>query len=148
MPATPGWDNSDMAMYTGDNEIMGRIKRAHYDAAPRLKVKRIVMDMTGADHVTLMGGQLRTSGQTSATVQPPAAEAHVDFNEFTSKKIAQGLYEKSAPDGSGYDRFIIFSLWRVISEPPQDWPIPAAAAKPTIWPTSKSPMRCPPRSIC
>ena len=22
MPATPGWDNSDMAMYTGDNEIM------------------------------------------------------------------------------------------------------------------------------
>ncbi|MFH0996245.1 MAG: 4Fe-4S dicluster domain-containing protein, partial [Pseudomonadota bacterium] len=27
MPATPGWDNSDMAMFTGDNELMGRIKR-------------------------------------------------------------------------------------------------------------------------
>ncbi len=26
MPATPGWDNSDMAMFTGDNELMGRIK--------------------------------------------------------------------------------------------------------------------------
>lgn len=47
MPATPGWDNSDMAMYTGDNEIMGRIKRAHFDTAIRLKVKKIVMGECG-----------------------------------------------------------------------------------------------------
>jgi Fe-S oxidoreductase len=47
MPSDVGWDNSDMAMYTGDNEIMGRIKRAHYDAATRLKVKRIVMGECG-----------------------------------------------------------------------------------------------------
>ncbi len=26
MPSSMGWDNSDMAMYTGDNEIMGRVK--------------------------------------------------------------------------------------------------------------------------
>jgi Fe-S oxidoreductase len=47
MPSNVGWDNSDMAMFTGDNEIMGRIKRAHYDAALRLKVKRIVMGECG-----------------------------------------------------------------------------------------------------
>ena len=47
MPATPGWDNSDMAMYTGDNEIMGRVKRTHFEAAARLKVKRIVMGECG-----------------------------------------------------------------------------------------------------
>lgn len=47
MPATPGWDNSDMAMYTGDNEIMARIKRAHYETAARLRVKRIVMGECG-----------------------------------------------------------------------------------------------------
>lgn len=47
MPATPGWDNSDMAMYTGDNEIMARIKRAHFETASRLKVKRIVMGECG-----------------------------------------------------------------------------------------------------
>ena len=87
------------------------------------EVKRAVMDMCGADHVTLMSGQLRTSGATSAIVQPPAAEAHVDFNEYTSKKLAQMLYEKSAPEGPGYNRFIIFSLWRVLSDPPQDWPL-------------------------
>ena len=42
-----GWDNSDMAMFTGDNELMGRIKRTHYEAASRLKVKRIVMGECG-----------------------------------------------------------------------------------------------------
>ncbi len=47
MPATPGWDNSDMAMYTGDNEIMGRLKRAHFETAARLRVKKIVMGECG-----------------------------------------------------------------------------------------------------
>ncbi len=47
MPATPGWDNSDMAMFTGDFEIMGRLKRSHFEAAQRLKVKKIVMGECG-----------------------------------------------------------------------------------------------------
>lgn len=47
MPATPGWDNSDMAMFTGDNEMMGRIKRQHFETAARLKVKKIVMGECG-----------------------------------------------------------------------------------------------------
>ncbi|HIC92488.1 MAG TPA: (Fe-S)-binding protein, partial [Syntrophaceae bacterium] len=40
-PATDGWDNSDMAMYSGDWDVMGRVKRAHFEAAMRLKVKKI-----------------------------------------------------------------------------------------------------------
>jgi len=47
MPGTTGWDNSDMAMFTGDFEIMGRIKRDHFEAAQRLKVKKIVMGECG-----------------------------------------------------------------------------------------------------
>ena len=47
MPASTGWDNSDMAMFTGDNEMMGRIKRTHFETAARLKVKRIVMGECG-----------------------------------------------------------------------------------------------------
>jgi Fe-S oxidoreductase len=47
MPATPGWDNSDMAMFSGDFETMGRLKKLHYETAMRLKVKRIVMGECG-----------------------------------------------------------------------------------------------------
>jgi len=31
MPATDGWDNSNMAMYSGDFEVMGRVERLHWD---------------------------------------------------------------------------------------------------------------------
>jgi Fe-S oxidoreductase len=47
MPATPGWDNSDLCMFTGDYEMMGRLKKAHFETAMRLKVKRIVMGECG-----------------------------------------------------------------------------------------------------
>ena len=47
MPAEVGWDNSDMAMYSGDNEIMGRVKRTHFETAARLGVKKIVMGECG-----------------------------------------------------------------------------------------------------
>ncbi len=47
MPSSPGWDNSNMAMYTGDNEISGRIAKTFYDTAQRLNVKRIVMGECG-----------------------------------------------------------------------------------------------------
>ncbi len=47
MPATPGWDNSNMAMFTGDNEISGRLTRTHYETALRLNVNKIVMGECG-----------------------------------------------------------------------------------------------------
>jgi hypothetical protein len=66
---------------------------------------------------------LRSSGTTSATVQPPAAEAHVDFTQRCAERIAANLYKKRDPGGPGYRRFIAFSLWRALSPPPQDMPL-------------------------
>ncbi|MBS3732020.1 MAG: (Fe-S)-binding protein [Desulfobacterales bacterium] len=47
MPASQGWDNSDMCMYTGDSEMTARLKKIHFEAALRLKTKRIVMGECG-----------------------------------------------------------------------------------------------------
>lgn len=47
MPALDGWDNSNMAMYSGDFEIMGRVERRHWETAARLKVKKVVMGECG-----------------------------------------------------------------------------------------------------
>ena len=47
MPATDGWDNSNMAMYSGDFETMGRVEKLHWDTALRLKVKKVVMGECG-----------------------------------------------------------------------------------------------------
>ena len=47
MPSLDGWDNSNMAMYSGDFEVMGRVERLHWDRALELKVKRMVMGECG-----------------------------------------------------------------------------------------------------
>ncbi|MEH6826757.1 CmcJ/NvfI family oxidoreductase [Parasphingorhabdus sp.] len=87
------------------------------------QVQDVARQMTGADFVIPMGGMIRTSGKTSKDVQPPAGEAHVDFTEKSATQLAERLYRAQRPDGKGYDRFICFSLWRVLSPPPQDWPL-------------------------
>jgi Fe-S oxidoreductase len=47
MTSAPGWDNSDMCMFTGDHEMSARLKKVHFEAALRLKAKRIVMGECG-----------------------------------------------------------------------------------------------------
>jgi hypothetical protein len=87
------------------------------------EVAEVAKRLCGADLVIPMGGQIRSSGKTSATVQPPAGEAHVDFTTKTAQRVAAGIYAAHHPEGPGYDRFICFSLWRALSPPPQDWPL-------------------------
>jgi Fe-S oxidoreductase len=47
MPSTDGWDNSNMAMYSGDFEVMGRVERLHWERALKLKAKKVVMGECG-----------------------------------------------------------------------------------------------------
>lgn len=97
----------------------------HYGPESRYaaQVCEVAKRLSGADVAIPLGGMLRTSGQTSATIQPPAAEAHVDFTTRCAERIARNLYNKAHPDGAGYSRFIAFSLWRALSPPPQDMPL-------------------------
>lgn len=87
------------------------------------EVEAIAKALTGCDLVVPMGGQLRSPVISGAGIQPPAAEAHVDFNTPTANRIARAIYDKTVPNGPGYKRFLAFSLWRTFSEPPQDWPL-------------------------
>ena len=99
---------------------------ANYDpySAYAAEVVNKVRELTGADLVVPMGGMVRTSGLTSASMQPPAAEAHVDFTTRSAHFVAERMYRKArGEEGAGYDRFICFSLWRVLTPPPQDMPL-------------------------
>jgi hypothetical protein len=93
------------------------------DSAYATEVMAIAKAMSGANLVIPMGGQVRSSGQTSATVQPPAGEAHVDFTDKTAKMVAERMYRSRYPDGPGFSRALCFSLWRCLSPAPQDWPL-------------------------
>jgi hypothetical protein len=109
--------------------------KAEVDAVYAAEAAEIVRQMTGATRVVAMGWMIRTSGDLSkferassgythqGGVQPPAAEAHVDFAPDRAARLAQALYVRAVPGGSGFRRFIATSLWRAFSEPPQDWPL-------------------------
>ena len=93
------------------------------DSPYAAEVAAVATRLCGADVVVPIGGMVRTSGSTSPSVQPPAAEAHVDFTQSFAERRAEAMYRKAHPDGLGYRRFIGFSLWRALSEPPQDMPL-------------------------
>jgi Fe-S oxidoreductase len=47
MPSTDGWENTNQAMHAGHYETMGMIERKHFEAAFRLRVKRILAGECG-----------------------------------------------------------------------------------------------------
>ena len=93
------------------------------DSTYARQVCEVSRRLTGADLAVPLGGMLRSSGTTGANLQPPAAEAHVDFTQRSAARIAARLYAKACPQGPGYRRFLAFSLWRALSPPPQDMPL-------------------------
>jgi hypothetical protein len=93
------------------------------DSAYAAEVADVATRLSGADVVVPIGGMMRDAAATSATVQPPAAEAHVDFTQPFAERRALAMYRRAHPDGPGYTRFISFSLWRALSPPPQDMPL-------------------------
>lgn len=110
--------------------------RPQVDAAYLQEVEALVQTLSGASCVAAQGWMIRTSADLSARaqqqvegyqhnggIQPPAGEAHVDYNEITGRRAAARVYAQSFPDGPGYQRYICFSLWRTFSPGPQDWPL-------------------------
>lgn len=110
--------------------------RADVDALYPNEVEALVANLSGATRVAAQGWMIRTSAdlsqraeekvegyQHNGGIQPPAGEAHVDYNEITSRRAAERIYAQRFPDGAGYKRSICFSLWRTFSPGPQDWPL-------------------------
>lgn len=110
--------------------------RAAVDALYLKEVEDIVTKLSGATCTAAQGWMIRTSADLSARakekvagyqhsggIQPPAGEAHVDYNEITGRRAAARVYADRFPDGPGYSRYICFSFWRTFSPGPQDWPL-------------------------
>jgi len=111
------------------------LDKAQVDTVYTQEVPELVKRLTGADRVVSRGWMVRTSGDLlkgarkvvgynhQGGVQPPAAEAHVDFTTETAEAVARWTYRDVYPDAPPFSRFIAASLWRTFSPPPQDWPL-------------------------
>ena len=115
-------DEHGFALVESPTAVASLADRTLLDTTYAAEALAIAKQLTGADLVVPMGYELRSSDAGKAML-PPATRAHVDYDTQTANQIAQRRYRKAQPDGTGYDRFILFSLWRCFSSPPQDWPL-------------------------
>jgi hypothetical protein len=109
--------------------------KAEVDARYSAEVVEFVKALADADEVVTLGWMLRSSDEEvtrqkkvvgyahQGGLQPPAAEAHVDFTPRCAEARAKDVYERNFPGRRPYTRFIAASVWRALSEPPQDWPL-------------------------
>ncbi len=87
------------------------------------EIKSLLQELTGADLVLDLGTTLRSARNPRGSIQPPGKEAHVDYNEASSHRLAQRMLAENGLEDFRYSRFMAVNLWRVISDPPQDWPL-------------------------
>lgn len=88
------------------------------------EVCRFVQEELGADQVLSRGWELRRSvAPAEHAAQPPAAGVHVDYAPDHVPGMVSRAYARHFPDGPGFRRAVVTSLWRVFSPPPQDWPL-------------------------
>ena len=88
------------------------------------EVAEFVKARTGADKVATLGWVLRRSADPAENAsQPQAALVHCDFSVTGAVPRARDAYATRFPDGPGYRRALLTSVWRVFTPPPQDWPL-------------------------
>jgi hypothetical protein len=130
------FDTHGFMIAKGPSAVADFNDKAQVDATYPDESAALIKALTGADRVATQGWMIRTSGDLSARVaqktegyqhaggiQPPAGEAHVDYNTLTAHKAAQRMHNQTFGRPDGYSRFVCVSLWRTFTPGPQDWPL-------------------------
>jgi len=91
------------------------------------EVDALIRAATGAALTIPFGWMLRSSAATNGGRQPPAADVHVDLTPDRAERVAQMFLEREGLADRTPRRFLISSLWRTFSPPPQDCPLALCA---------------------
>lgn len=129
-------DTHGFMIAKGPSAVADFWDRDEVEAKYHAEAARIIRELTGADRVATQGWMIRTSADLSARaqertenyrhaggIQPPAGEAHVDYNAATAHRAAARMHQQAFGSGDSYRRFCCVSLWRTFSPGPQDWPL-------------------------
>lgn len=84
----------------------------------------LVKETLGADAILPVGWIARTGTNVDGTAaQPPASQVHCDVSAPSGARRFAEEYATHFPGAEPYTRAVMTSFWRVINEPPQDWPL-------------------------
>jgi hypothetical protein len=124
VPERPTLATHGFELFEHPSAVTNFSDRREVDAIYPGEVVAAIKRFTGADLVVTMGATWRSAADAAAgTAQPPAADVHVDTSPSFAPRLAQMLFQSDAAAGKTYRRFLVTSLWRAYSSPPQDWPL-------------------------
>lgn len=94
------------------------------------EIRRLLMELTGADEVVVNGAGVLRFGERSKDAGQfdnsyPARFAHIDISDPTADAFAT----RSAPEGRRIRRRCHYNVWRAFSGPPQDVPLTVCDAR-------------------
>lgn len=96
---------------------------------------RLVTAVTGADRVFLLGGGKRRYGEGAVDKlaglknAKPARYVHGDVTDVSAPLQAAGLASAFGFDLGDFSRWALYNMWRVITPPPQDFPLAVCDAR-------------------
>jgi hypothetical protein len=117
-----GFQLVDHRSTVADFTSAGEVDALYYSEADAL-----IRQVTGADLTLPFGWMLRSSGPAAGGCQPPAADVHVDLTPDRARSIGDAFLIREGYDPARFGHFLITSLWRCFSPPPQDWPLALCA---------------------
>lgn len=120
--ASHGFALLDHATAVVDFTDATEVDHLYYDEADAL-----IRGATGASLTIPFGWMLRSSGAAGEGRQPPATDVHVDLTPDRAERVARVFLEREGLAERQPSRFLITSLWRVYSPPPQDCPLALCA---------------------
>jgi hypothetical protein len=88
-------------------------------------LESFIKQRTGADIVFSHMPRLRQSKKdpNNRNVQPVAGDVHVDVDVPTARNLADKWLHEQGKSDLKYSRVMFLSNWRVLSDPPQDYPL-------------------------
>jgi len=130
-PISPSLDVEGFALYEHESRVRDFRDTAKVDQIHRDEIRRLLLGITGADHVAVTSpGVLRFSERSADSGalnnSRPARFVHIDCSDRT----AADFYRQSEPAGGrAIRRQAQYNVWRVMSPPPQDVPLAVCDAR-------------------
>lgn len=95
------------------------------------EVRRLLLELTGADQVEIRGAALLRFGERSQDSgaynnSRPGRFVHIDASDAAAASFNSGL---AVPEGRHVKRAVQYNVWRSITPPPQDVPLAVCEAR-------------------
>lgn len=129
--AAPSLDIEGFRLYPHHSVVRDFRDKAELERVHVEEVRRLLLEVSGADHVVVTGTAILRFGERSAESgahnnSRPARFVHIDCSDVT----AASFYARSRPDnGRGVRRCAQYNVWRALTPPPQDVPLAVCDAR-------------------